>query len=247
MPTRSSDGLDSGTGTTSDDLDSGPGLALVPGRLIRQASPRPDDLGRSVELLREVATGVGPARLLRLYTPAPTLALTRRESLMPGYDLAVAAAGRFGFTPAIRPTGGRAVAYDETCLVFDLVEREDAHADPSALFAQAGRTIVGALRGLGVDARLGAVPGEYCPGEYSINARGSVKLVGTSQRGVRGARLLSGMLAFGEVDRFVAVLTEANAALGLDWDPRTFGSLLVEAPAVSREDVEEALAAALIA
>jgi len=221
-------------------------LVPIPGDVIRQPFPGADDLERSVALLRQVASGEGPQRLLRLYTPAPTLALTRRESLMPGYDLAVAAAERLGFTPAIRPTGGRAAAYDETCLVFDLVEREESHADPTALFAQAGRTIVDALRGLGVDARLGEVPGEYCPGEYSINARGAVKLVGTSQRGVRGARLLSGMLAFGPVDRFVAVLTDANAALGLEWDPRTFGSMLAEAPAVSREDVEEALAAALI-
>lgn len=220
-------------------------LVPIPGDVIRQSFPGADDLERSVALLRQVASGAGPQRLLRLYAPAPTLALTRRESLMPGYDIAVAAAERLGFMPAIRPTGGRAAAYDETCLVFDLIEREESHADPTALFAQAGRTIVDALRGLGVDARLGEVPGEYCPGEYSINARGAVKLVGTSQRGVRGARLLSGMLAFGPVDRFVAVLTDANAALGLEWDPRTFGSMLTEAPAVSREDVEEALAAAL--
>lgn len=228
-------------------VTSSPRLPVVPGRVIWQPSAPNDDLARSVELLREVASGAGPQRLLRLYTPAPTLALTRRESLRPGYGVAVAAAERLGFTPAIRPTGGRAVAYDETCLVFDLVEREEAHVDPTAFFAQAGRTIVDALRGLGVDARLGEVPGEYCPGEYSINARGAVKLVGTSQRGVRGARLLSGMLAFGPVDRFVAVLTEANAALGLEWDPRTFGSMLTEAPAISREDVEDALAGALIA
>ncbi|GAA4480046.1 lipoate--protein ligase family protein [Microbacterium panaciterrae] len=221
-------------------------LVPLPGDVIRQASPGADDLERSVALLRQVASGAGPQRLLRLYTPAPTLALTRRESLMPGYDVAVATAERLGFTPATRPTGGRAAAYDETCLVFDLVEREEAHADPTALFAQAGRTIVDALRGLGVDARLGEVPGEYCPGEYSINARGAVKLVGTSQRGVRGARLLSGMVAFGPVDRLVAVLTGANAALGLEWDPRTFGSMRTEAPAVSRGDVEDALAAALI-
>lgn len=222
-------------------------LVPIHGAVIRQASPGADDLERSVVLLRQVASGERPQRLLRLYAPAPTLALTRRESLMPGYDIAVAAAERLGFAPAIRPTGGRAAAYDETCLVFDLVEREESHADPTALFAQAGRTIVDALRGLGVDARLGEVPGEYCPGEYSINARGVVKLVGTSQRGMRGARLLSGVLAFGPVDHLVAVLTEANAALGLVWDPQTFGSMLTEAPAVSREDVEEALAAALIA
>ncbi|MBS1907675.1 MAG: lipoate--protein ligase family protein [Actinobacteria bacterium] len=222
-------------------------LVPIRGDVIRQASPGADDLEQSVALLRQVASGDGSERLLRLYPPAPTLALTRRESLMPGYDIAVAAAERLGFTPAIRPTGGRAAAYDETCLVFDLVEREESHADPTALFAQAGGTIVDVLRGLGVDARLGEVPGEYCPGEYSINARGAVKLVGTSQRGVRGARLLSGMLAFGPVDRFVSVLTEANAALGLAWDPQTFGSLLTEAPSVAREDVAEALVAALIA
>lgn len=63
---------------------------------------------------------------------------------------------------------------------------------------------------------------------------------------MRGARLLSGMLAFGPVDRFVTVLAEANAALGLDWDPRTFGSLRTEAPALSRLDVENALVAALL-
>ena len=221
-------------------------LVPVHGDVIRQSSPRADDLERSVELLRQVASGNGPERLLRLYTPVPTLALTRRESLMPGYQTAVTAAKRLGFTPAIRPTGGRAAAYDETCLVFDLIEREEAQTDPTALFAQAGRTIVDALRGLRVDARLGEVPGEYCPGEYSINARGAVKLVGTSQRGMRGARLLSGVLAFGPVDHLVAVLTEANAALGLEWDPRTFGSIRTEAPAVTREDVADALAGALI-
>ena len=33
--------------------------------------------------------------------------------------------------------------------------------------------IASALRGLGVDAHVGAVPGEYCPGDHSVNARGT--------------------------------------------------------------------------
>jgi lipoate-protein ligase A len=222
-------------------------LVRVPGRVIRQSSPAADDLERSVELLRGVATGtVREERVLRLYAPAPTLALTRRESRMPGYETARVAALRRGFEPAIRPTGGRAVAYDGSCLVFDLISRDDASLDPSDYFARAGNTVADALRGLGVDARLGAVPGEYCPGEYSINARGVVKLIGTSQRAIRGARLLSGMLAFGSVDRFVAVLVEANAALDLEWDPATFGTMQVEAPGVSRSAVEDAIAGALV-
>lgn len=225
-------------------------LAPVPGRVIRQASAlQPErELATSVHLLRAVASGALPDdRVLRLYAPAPTLAMSRRESRMPDFATASAAARRQGFTPVIRPTGGRAAAYDESCLVFDLVNRTDEMPDPAAFFAQAGNTIADALRALGVDARLGEVPGEYCPGEYSINARGVVKLIGTSQRVVRGARLLSGMLAFGSVDRLVAVLTDANAALGLTWDPVTFGTMRVEAPGVARALVEDAVAEALVA
>lgn len=222
-------------------------LARVPGLLIRQSAPGDDDLEHSGELLRGVASGeIAEERVLRLYTPAATLAMTRRESRMPGFPVASAAAERLGFAPAIRPTGGRAVAYDESCLVFDLISRDDATLDPSDYFARAGNSVADALQSLGVDARLGEVAGEYCPGEYSINARGVVKLIGTSQRAIRGARLLSGMLAFGSVRRFVAVLLEANAALGLEWDPATFGTMQVEAPAVPRAAVEDALAAALV-
>ena len=222
-------------------------LARLPGLLIRQPAPGDDDLERSVELLRGVASGaIAEDRVLRLYTPVATLAMTRRESRMPGFPAASAAAVRLGFDPAIRPTGGRAVAYDETCLVFDLISRDDATLDPSDYFARAGNSIADALRSVGVDARLGEVAGEYCPGEYSINARGAVKLIGTSQRAIRGARLLSGMLAFGSVGGFVAVLLEANAALDLAWDPTTFGTMEVEAPEVRRPAVEDALVAALL-
>jgi lipoate-protein ligase A len=222
-------------------------LVRVPGLLIRQTGPAADDLERSVELLRGVASGeIAEQRVLRLYTPVATLAMTRRESRMPGFATAAEAAVRLGFAPAIRPTGGRAVAYDESCLVFDLISRDDATLDPSDYFAHAGSSIADALGSVGVDARLGEVAGEYCPGEYSINARGVVKLVGTSQRAIRGARMLSGMIAFGSVDRLVAVLAEANAALELEWDQATFGTMLVEAPGVSRAAVGDELAAALL-
>ncbi|QKJ18024.1 lipoate--protein ligase family protein [Microbacterium hominis] len=203
------------------------------------------DLARSVELLRAVADGsIREDRVLRLATPVPTVAMSRRESRLPGFETAVRASRAHGFDPVIRPTGGRAVAYDETCLVFDLVTREDESSiGQAALFREVGDALVRALRGLGVDARVGDVPGEYCPGEFSINARDAVKLIGTSQRAVRGARLLSGMLPLGGIHSFVAVLTEVNAALGLDWDPATFGSLAAEVDGLPRRAVEAAIAA----
>lgn len=225
-------------------------------------------LERSVELLRAVAGGtIADDRVVRVYAPPPTVAMSRRESRMPGFAQASAACVERGFAPVVRPTGGRAVAYDESCIVFDLIEREGAAGPvvpagasapaasagapvpvvgPQALFARVGDALVTALGRLGADARVGDVPGEYCPGEFSINARGAVKLVGTSQRAVRGARLLSGMVPLGAIDHLVDVLREVNAALGLEWDAATFGTLRDEASGVSRVEVEDALVGALI-
>ncbi|WES63540.1 hypothetical protein P0L94_13840 [Microbacter sp. GSS18] len=218
-------------------------------RVIRQED-RPDadaDLARSVELLRAVAAGaIAEDRVVRLSTPVATVAMSRRESRLPGFETAERLARLHGFAPAIRPTGGRAVAYDETCVVFDIVTREHGDAiDQARFFREIGDALARALRSLGVDARVGDVPGEYCPGEFSINARGVVKLIGTSQRAVRGARLLSGMVPLGDVTRFADVLTQVNAALDLDWDPATFGTLATEVPGIDRHAVENAIAAAL--
>lgn len=198
-------------------------------------------------LLREVAAGtIAAGRVVRLSAPAPTVALSRRESHLPGFETARRAALERGFAPVLRPTGGRAVAYDQTCIVFDVVVREDEGTiDQARFFREIGGALAAALGTLGVDARLGDVPGEYCPGEFSINARGAVKLIGTSQRAMRGARLLSGMLPLGGVERFVDVLAVVNAALDLEWTPSTFGSLGAEAGGIPRRTVEDALVAAL--
>ncbi|MFH8252970.1 biotin/lipoate A/B protein ligase family protein [Microbacterium sp. B2969] len=223
-------------------------LEPASGLVVRQsvAGTAAEDLQSSVDLLRAVASGHIPEqRVVRLYTPRPTLALSRRESRMPGFERACASAERLGFEPAVRPTGGRAVAYDESCLIVDVVCRDDG-MDQNEFFARAGHTMVDALRALGVDARVGPVAGEYCPGEFSINSRGVVKLMGTSQRAVRGARLLSGMLALGDVGHLVEVLVEANRALELEWRPETFGTLTSEAPHVRRADLEASLIRALL-
>jgi lipoate-protein ligase A len=226
-----------------------PSSSNGPALVIRQeeGTDAAADLDRSVELLRAVADGsITQHRVVRVYAPLPTVAMSRRESRLPGFETARAASVQRGFTPVIRPTGGRAVAYDESCIVFDVIapEREGA-IDQARFFREVGDALTASLRKLGVDARVGDVPGEYCPGEFSINARGAVKLIGTSQRAVRGARLLSGMLPLAGVERFTDVLLAVNAALELDWDPATFGTLATEVPRMPRTMVERALIAAL--
>jgi lipoate-protein ligase A len=182
--------------------------------------------------------------VVRSYRPAPTVAFGRRDSFLPGFARASAAARRRGFTPVIRGAGGRAAAYDEGCLVFDEVmpAAESTTGIQERFADEAGRQAE-ALRGLGVDARVGAVPGEYCPGEFSVNARGRLKLIGAAQRIVRGAWLVSSVVVVDGASNLRTVLEDVYAALELAWDPATVGAVADEVPGVGVEEVRRALLA----
>jgi lipoate-protein ligase A len=209
----------------------------------------PDDPALDVAvghaLLERAARGEsGP--MLRVYRPGPTCAFGRLDTLAPGFPDAVDAARAHGFTPVLRQPGGHAAAYDSGALCLDLV-RPEREAIPrlQARFEAAGELFAAALRAVGVDARVGEVPGEYCPGQWTVSARGRVKLVGTAQRLVRGASLLGAVVLVRGGARVRAVLEDVNAALGLAWDPATAGAAEDEVPALTVEAVEAAILDAL--
>jgi hypothetical protein len=87
------------------------------------------------------------------------------------------------------------------------------------------------------------VPGEYCPGEFSVNARGIVKLIGAAQRVVHRAWLLSSVIVVQGAPGLRAVLEDVYGALGLEWDAATVGAVADEAPGVGIDDVRRALLA----
>lgn len=168
---------------------------------------------------------------LRVYRPAgPAVVFGRRDTRLPGYPAAVAAAHDAGFATAVRAVGGRAVAYTHEALVVDHVRAETQ--SPAAMdrrFEGFGRRFAALLGDLGVDARVGPVPGEYCPGAHSVNARDEVKLVGTAQRVLPRAWLFSSLVAVGDEDRVRAVLADVYGALDLPFDPASVGTLQSEA------------------
>lgn len=181
---------------------------------------------------------------VRCYRPAPTVAFGRRDVFLPGFSRAARAALRHGFTPVIRGAGGRAAAYHEQCLVFDeIMPSCESTGGIRERFADEARRQAAALRELGIDARVGEVPGEYCPGEFSVNAGGRVKLIGAAQRVVRGAWLLSSVVIVASGGAIRDVLIDVYAELGLDWDPVTAGAIADAAPEVGLEDVRRALLA----
>jgi len=193
------------------------------------------------------AFGGGADGLLRVHRPRPTAAFSRRDSLAPGYPDAAAAAADHGFAPVIRPAGGRLAAYHREALVMDMAGPvAEPHAGHRTRFAAAATALAEGLRALGVDARPGPVPGEYCPGEFSVNARGATKLVGTAQRLTRHGYLFSVVVLVGDPEPVRAVLAAAYPLLGLEWDPATVGAVADEVPGVTVDDVAAALVPRLL-
>lgn len=214
---------------------------LIDHRRATGAPRTPDDeVLSSLVLLQRVAAGT-VSDTVRVFSPAPTVAFSRRESLHPRFADAAAAARAAGYLPIVRPAGGRAVVLDEDWLVVDLVSAEQSRRDDAEVFRSRGAQWAALARTWGVDTRLGGVPGEYCPGEWSVNARGAVKIVGTAQRVVRGARLFTASVPLRLSLRVHALLTEVNGILDLEWDPSTMGSL-AEETRVEDEAVRHAVA-----
>ena len=134
------------------------------------------------------------------------------------------------------------MAYTGAALVVDHVRHEaGAIGGQDDRFAAFGQRFVDLFRGMGVDARLGAVPGEYCPGAHSVNARGTEKLVGTAQRMVPGAWLFSSLVVVGDEDRLRPVLADVYRCLGQEFDEGSVGSLSREVPGLDVDTVEAAV------
>lgn len=203
------------------------------------------DIAVAHALVRRAGRGEsGP--VIRVYRPAaPVVAFSRRDSLRSGFDAAVRVARAAGFMPLIRPQGGRAVAYTEQSIVVDHVSPHPDHlSGMDERFATYGEMWAGVLREHGIDAQVGAVPGEYCPGAYSVNARGRVKLVGTAQRLIRRAWLFSAVAVVDGADTLRPLLTEVYRCLGLDFDAASVGSVRTEVPDAALDPIEAAVVAA---
>jgi len=207
----------------------------------------PLDIAVSHALLRRVAAGTQPPTV-RLYRPGPTLAFGRLDESRPGFAAARAAGAEHGFTPLLRLAGGHAAAYDGACLIYEeILPTADGMTGMPARFAAGVSFLAGVLADLGVDARVGQIPGEYCPGRHSISVAGRTKVVGTAQRVVRGAAMLSAVIVVGHGPAIRAVLVDAYRALDLDFVPSTAGAIDDDVPgldpAAVAAGVERALAA----
>lgn len=212
-------------------------MQLIRGR-VAEADPALE-MAATHALLRQASRGEAGAAL-RVWAPTPMVAFGRRDTNRPGFPTAAAACREAGFTPVVRPAGGRAVACTRSALVVEHVQ-----PDPESLggmddrFEDYGALLAGVLGDLGVDARVGEVPGEYCPGAHSINARGVAKLIGTAQRMVRDAWLFSSVVVLDDVAVLRPLLEVVYDAIEVPFDPSSVGSIADEGAPVDL--VEDAI------
>jgi len=199
------------------------------------------DAAYSRAVLELVATGAAP-ETFRLYQPDDVLAFSSVDAASAGFSKAVAAARAAGFEPALRLAGGRAAVFHRETLAFAwTIPAAESRDGIHARFGQISEIVAAALRRLGVDARIGEVPGEYCPGEYSVNARGARKLMGVGQRVIRGAAHVGGVIVVRDSDRVSKALGPVYDAMQLEWDPETAGSVEDELGVATRDEVAAAL------
>lgn len=214
-------------------------MELIRGRAV-EADPALE-MALTHALLRQVSRAENGSAL-RIFRPTPMVAFGRRDTNRPGFPTAARACRNAGFTPVVRPSGGRAVACTPAALIVDHVQ-----PDPESLggmdtrFEDYGAMLADVLSGFGVDARVGEVPGEYCAGAHSINARGTKKLVGTAQRMVKDAWLFSSIVEYDDAAVLQPLLAEVYAALELEFDPSSVGAIADEAPGVSIDEIEAAV------
>lgn len=217
-------------------------FGALSGRLDVVSEARPPET-TGVDLLARLRLGTHQTdAVLRVSRPEPTVAFGRLDTLRPGYPEASRRGIHHGFTPVVRDVGGHAAAYDGGCLVVELARLDMAPREaPMSRFGAFAHLLASSLRTCGVDARVGPVPDEYCPGRCSINARGVTKVVGTAQRVTTRGWILSAVITVQGAERVRAVTTDVYASLGLPFDPGTIGSVNDEVGGVEPREVERAV------
>jgi lipoate-protein ligase A len=201
----------------------------------------PVDTGISHVIAKQVGSGLR-GETLRVHRTSEVVAFGRQDTITAGYRAAVRQAADRGYLSVERMAGGRAALFHRGTLAFAwAIPALEPRAGVHARFEELAAIMASAFRALGVDARVGEVSGEYCPGAYSVNIAGRLKVMGVGQRLVRGAAHVGGVVVVSGTDELRSTLVPVYAALGLDWDPATAGSLEDTIPDVSLDEVERSI------
>ena len=195
--------------------------------LVRRSFPYQPvfDTAVSHALLRQAGRGE-LGETLRVSVPGRMVAFGKQDVASDGYRQAAVEARQRGFAAIERLAGGRAAVFHPGTISFAwTVPEMEARANITTRFKEISDIVAGALEKLGVDAHIGELSGEYCPGAYSVNARYQRKIMGVGQRVIRGAAHVGGVIVVNDSAAVRDVLIPVYDALSVEWEPATTGSI----------------------
>lgn len=196
-------------------------------------------------LLRSVSAGE-LGETFRIYSPGRVLAFGKRDANESGFRHAVSAAVDRSYLPIIRLAGGRAAVFHEDTLAFGwTVPIDDPREGIQRRFEGLATLMVRAFAKVGVESAVGEVPGEYCPGRFSVHHTGGQKVMGVGQRLAKQAAHVGGVIVIDSAEAINDVLDPVYGALGIDFDPAATGALRQRQPSIGARDVAAAVVAEL--
>lgn len=205
--------------------------------------------GLDTTLARALLRAVSAERLgetFRIYSPGRVLAFGKRDAISPGFAIAAAAARDMGYTPLLRLVGGRAAVFHEETLAFSWTRAiDDPRARIQEGFVGLSELLVRAFGRVGVAAAIGEIPGEYCPGRFSVHHSGGRKVMGVGQRLARRAAHVGGVIVVNGAAEVNRALHPVYRALGLEFDPSATGALTDQQPQLTVAAVVSAIVAEL--
>ncbi len=167
----------------------------------------------------------GGQESVRLWRPQQrALSLGRLDTRDPRAEEVAALARAAGATPVRRLAGGRAATLDSGCLCLGWAQPDPVLEQSAARYRVVAELIIEALQALAVEAELGEVAGEWCPGAWSVRGP-SGKLAGLAQRVVRGGAWCEALIVIERPPELRALSQRVHATLGIAWREGAQGQL----------------------
>lgn len=199
-------------------------------------------------VFEQVASGARPPTV-SITPSARHVGVTRRDTFRPGFDEAVRACYEEGYPVLVRGSGGGATAADGGTFGFSVIRPvagREADRGIRDRYDEAAALVLGAFARLGVEAEIGEVRDEFCPGDHSIRVGGwrdGMKVVGIAQRITRRATSVGGIVLVHGEKELARVLERVYGAMSLPFRPGGVGSLRRAGVEVGIEEVVGAFAA----
>lgn len=184
----------------------------------------PLDTATSRAILQAVSRGE-MSETFEIGTASRVVAFGKHDTHSPGFAPSLGVAIDHGFQPTVRIAGGRAAVFHEATIRFGWTLVDD---DPATTMHDRFRTmstmVTDTLAVFGIHGVVGEIPGEYCPGSYSVHIAGR-KVAGIGQRLTRNAAHVGGVIVMNNSKAINEVLVPIYELLDIPLDPSTTGAV----------------------